>query len=301
MNINNEDFEGSGIYCYENKINGKKYIGQSINLKKRISDHERNFKKDVFENTNAGENKPLWYAIKKYGRENFEIYILEQVEPKCLDDKEEYYISFFNSLVNENGYNILKRGFSRFGILHSQETKLKLSIIHSNISEETRNKMRNSQKGRKHSEETKLKIGNAHRGKVLSQETIDKVRRTGKDHFMFGKHHSDETKRKMSENSGKGYGTKQIGSSSKYHGVNYYKDGKKWKAWVNIDKKRIHLGYYNSEENAGKAYDIGAELYYKDKAKLNFPELRENYISYLNQYEISDIKELRQIIKDYIS
>lgn len=34
----------SGIYCIENKFNGKKYVGQSVNLEKRMYDSHKNSK-----------------------------------------------------------------------------------------------------------------------------------------------------------------------------------------------------------------------------------------------------------------
>lgn len=52
----------SGIYCIENTINQKKYIGKSVHIKKRWVDHKRNL------NTNNGiENARFQHAWDKYG------------------------------------------------------------------------------------------------------------------------------------------------------------------------------------------------------------------------------------------
>lgn len=48
-------------------------------------------------------------AIRKYGEENFEVEVVEEVERTLLDSKEKYYIEYYNSLT-PNGYNISKGG-----------------------------------------------------------------------------------------------------------------------------------------------------------------------------------------------
>lgn len=50
-----------GIYCIENIINGKKYIGQSINLKDRLYGHKTKLKH------NKHKNRHLQFAVNKYG------------------------------------------------------------------------------------------------------------------------------------------------------------------------------------------------------------------------------------------
>ena len=64
----------SYIYCIQNKINGKQYIGKTVqNIHTRFSEH-------VFESTKErGKQRPLYRAFNKYGIENFEISIIEKV------------------------------------------------------------------------------------------------------------------------------------------------------------------------------------------------------------------------------
>lgn len=91
-----------GIYKITNKINNKIYIGQSIDIKRRWSEHKsRANEKD----TNC-YNKPLYRSIRKYGIENFNFEIIEECKVEELNEKEKYYIQLFNSLI-PNGYNIL--------------------------------------------------------------------------------------------------------------------------------------------------------------------------------------------------
>lgn len=95
-----------GIYCIRNKINGKEYVGQSININKRIYEHK---KKALDYPEDLSHNSILHQAIRKYGRENFEVSILEECSVDLLDEREKYYIKSKNTLA-KNGYNILSGG-----------------------------------------------------------------------------------------------------------------------------------------------------------------------------------------------
>lgn len=60
-----------------------------------------------------------------------------------------------------------------------------------------------------------------------------------------------------------------IGSSSKYLGVSYSKQEKKWVSSIRVNKKLIRLGCFNSQENAAIAYNREAVRYHKEFANLN--------------------------------
>lgn len=94
-----------GIYMITNDINNKVYIGQSININKRIQEHfwKSTCQKDI------SYNSALHNAIRKYGREHFYWEILEECDPSILDEREKIYISQYNS-ISPNGYNILSGG-----------------------------------------------------------------------------------------------------------------------------------------------------------------------------------------------
>jgi hypothetical protein len=47
--------------------------------------------------------------------------------------------------------------------------------------------------------------------------------------------------------------TKFIKTSSKYKGVSFDKKRNKWVSYININKKRKHIGYFNTELEAHKA------------------------------------------------
>lgn len=85
-----------GIYLIENLINHKKYVGQSKNIYVRWSCHRCDSKE---------KNLPLYCAMRKDGLENFKFSILEECEISKLAEREDYWISYYNSYV-PNGYNL---------------------------------------------------------------------------------------------------------------------------------------------------------------------------------------------------
>lgn len=60
-------------------------------------------------------------------------------------------------------------------------------------------------------------------------------------------------------------------ATSRYKGVFYDKRRGKYRAVLSIDGKRKHLGYFDNELDAARAYDAAAKMHRKDFAVLNFP------------------------------
>lgn len=91
----------AGIYYFRNVLNNKYYIGQAVNIRKRLGHHISNALYNRYD-------APLYRAIHKYGFENFEFGILKRYDkniPKCiLDFWEKYYIQYYNS-YSATGYN----------------------------------------------------------------------------------------------------------------------------------------------------------------------------------------------------
>jgi group I intron endonuclease len=94
-----------GIYKITNNINGKYYIGQSIDIDRRWYDH----KYKAFNKNDISYNSAIHSAMRKYGLKNFTLSIIEECQEEDLDKKERYWINQLNSLV-PNGYNILEGG-----------------------------------------------------------------------------------------------------------------------------------------------------------------------------------------------
>lgn len=88
-----------GIYKIENIINNHCYIGQSINIQKRLNRH----KTTAFNSNSKDYEYPLYRAFRKYGLENFSFEVLEECLPEELNEKEKYYIQEYNSFFD--GYN----------------------------------------------------------------------------------------------------------------------------------------------------------------------------------------------------
>lgn len=91
-----------GIYKIENKITHKVYIGQSTNIAKRWTNH----KSTAYNEFSHCYNYPLYCAIRKYGIENFSFQVVEECKIKELNDKEKYWIQYYNSTNKDNGYNL---------------------------------------------------------------------------------------------------------------------------------------------------------------------------------------------------
>ena len=169
-----------GIYEIVNKVNGEKYIGQRIDIYKRWRDEKSALNKDE-----PAWNIHLWRAWKKYGEINFVFNIIEQCDVIELDEREKYWIAYYDSF--NNGYNMTIGGQGMIGFTHnpwSDERREHMSVINSGEL--------NPMYGKTHSEEYKdicrdrwTKEGNPNYNKF------------GEDHPWYGKHHTTESKDKI--------------------------------------------------------------------------------------------------------
>jgi len=252
----------SGIYCFENLVNSKKYVGQAQDIYVRIMAHIRELKRNV------DNSKLLQKAWNKYGEENFKIYVIELAQIEKLNDMEIYYIAYLRSHYSENGYNISYGGESVMrGLKHSQETKKKMSEIRigTKQTDDTKRKISDSWKTRVVSEETRVKISISRMGSTVSVETKKKI-----SEAQLGVPHTQETKNNIAKSKlGKKRGKN---TSSEYVGVYFRKDISKWTAVI----CNIYLGSYENEIDAAIAYNNKAIELYGENTKLNIIEEEDN-------------------------
>jgi hypothetical protein len=62
------------------------------------------------------------------------------------------------------------------------------------------------------------------------------------------------------------------GGSSQYKGVCWFAKNRRWKATIGIGKRMIHLGYFDDEIEAARAYDAAARELFGEYARPNFRE-----------------------------
>lgn len=87
------------IYIIKNTVNDKVYVGQTkVSLKLRFQNH--------LSAARNGKDYIIGKAIRKYGEDKFYIELLEECTVEELNEREKYWIAFFNSTDNRFGYNI---------------------------------------------------------------------------------------------------------------------------------------------------------------------------------------------------
>lgn len=159
----------TGIYKITNKVNGKYYIGKSIDIYRRWKDEKRF----------VSVNDHLQNAFKKYGFDNFSFEILEECSEELLNDREIYYISLLDATNNKKGYNMTFGGTggkpSEETIEKMKETKKKNGYtkywLGKSLPAEMKQKISNSLSGDKHPNFNKTGENSPNGRKVICIET----------------------------------------------------------------------------------------------------------------------------------
>ena len=198
------------IYCYTNKVNGKKYIGQTVDFVKRHNSHIC----ASYNKNNRAYKLPFHKAIRKYGIENFTVEILKEdlKDYEEMDYWECFYIIEFDTLANnQKGYNVASGGNNGNPLAGKTEEEMK--ILKKKFSDNSKKQWEN-----KTDEEKKKTLELLHKylcgennpnwGKPLSDNAKEKLSKKAKERLkdkenngMYGKHHSEETRQKMSKSS----------------------------------------------------------------------------------------------------
>ena len=182
------------IYKITNKINGKAYIGQTI------QDVEKRWRRHC---SNCENKSAISKAIKKYGKDNFTFEVIEENidNIELLNSLEVHYISVLNTMY-PSGYNLMLGGDNR---TLSDETRKKMSEAKKEkpMSDEHKQKIREGikkyweQKPKKQpvekvyvdrkSPEYILKMSSAKKGKKVKSRTRNSNNKTGKNGVFFRK------------------------------------------------------------------------------------------------------------------
>lgn len=164
-----------GIYCIKNLVNNKIYIGQSTCIEKRWSDHLNSLRK------NCNDNRCLQEDWNKYGESSFSFCLLESCSKDELDGRESFYISQLKANEKDIGYNFTSGG--KQGFKHNPELLKLESKIH------------------KQKYEDNPELREQRRVNALKQWSNPeiKAKHMGENNGMYGKTHTEEARRKISE------------------------------------------------------------------------------------------------------
>lgn len=161
-----------GIYRVTNLINGKTYIGQSIDIQRRFWEHRC---------VSHESNRHLKFALQKYGKENFKYEILEECDESMLDERERYYIEKFKPEYNvaSGGQDSSRRFPEEVRQVISRKARAQWEgMTDEERAERIAHNLKGPQKGHAVSEETRQKLREKNLGKKQSSETIEKRKAT---------------------------------------------------------------------------------------------------------------------------
>lgn len=232
-----------GVYQIKNLVDGKVYVGSSIDLQRRFKEHRDSLLRGIHPNTH------LQNAWNMYGETSFEFSVLEEVyDPDILRSREKHYIDLLDCTNRSKGYNFLDNPNIGFGVSASAEVRKKISVACSGE--------KNGNFGRKHTEEelqrirdnrwgvgyvrkadrpkerkphtmspeARKKLADVMHNRVITDETREKLRTAAKNRKI-----SDDTRAKMSKSrSGLGNPRSKLTKEQVYeiyhkmhNGVNY--------------------------------------------------------------------------------
>lgn len=168
------------IYRFTNLINGKVYIGSTINLRNRYLQH----KKDAYKENM--KHYAFYKAVNKYGWNLFsDMVVIDTCCPLIRNTVEDYWMAHYKSLDPNFGYNLISANHK----IISQETRNKISAANKGVSKN---------KGRKQSKEEIEHRRRINTGKTRTPEQRNNlsngIKRYTKDNPM-----PEDRKRRISE------------------------------------------------------------------------------------------------------
>lgn len=159
------------IYKITNSVNKKIYIGKTVRtVSVRFREH--------LDRADENYQSYLYNAIRKYGQENFIVETIEEVNDEDINEKEKYWIHFYQSNLKENGYNLTIGGdgnqtidWKEIYYLWDEGKSIKKISLILNIS--TTAVSRALSKYKNYSERESLKRGYKEQGIAVNQYSLD--------------------------------------------------------------------------------------------------------------------------------
>lgn len=236
-----------GIYKITSP-NGRIYIGQSVDIKKRFKYYQLGCKGQI----------RLENSFKKYGTDNHKFEIVEICNKEELNNRERYWQEYYN-VLSKKGLNCVYVSTTKHSSIISKVTLNNMKKAQANrkpMSDEQKKKISESWKHRIVTKFTCEKISKAHLGKkksLIHCKNISKGR--------LGIKFTEETKRKMSIKSPEAkQRIKELGIAMKKPVLQFTLDGVFIKEWTSasdagkillIPHQRINLCCHNKAQTAG--------------------------------------------------
>ena len=252
-----------GVYHILNLVNGKVYIGSSVNINRRFYSHKWEL------NNNSHVNCHLQNAWNKYGEHNFEFKIIEKVDGSYDDllKAEQKWIDYFESYNRDKGYNISKYASGSGGYEVSDETKEKLRIAATgrHLSEETKKKLSEQRKGelnnfygKHHTEEAKQKMSESKIGYAPTEKQLENLK-----NCRGNKYFTEETYKKLSlANRGENCGTSKLSEKDVIEILMAIKDGAPQKYLAEkYNVRESQISRIKNRQRWSYLYDEMPELY----------------------------------------
>jgi len=197
-----------GIYKIVNRVNGKYYLGSSVNIKKRWKTHRCDLRH------NRHHCIHLQRAWNKYGEKSFIFEIVEEVNKKILLEKEQYHLDTYTPWNVKVGYNMSKSASG--GDLISYHPNIDGIKEKQRVATQRRWDMKTEEEKSQYAENMCGESNPNWRGGTTfytcpicgvtirkwtkSKNSCSKCRdRNGKQNPFFGKTHSNKTRKKISK------------------------------------------------------------------------------------------------------
>lgn len=171
----------SGVYQILNTVNGKCYVGSSMDVHNRIRRHKAMLR------SGRHDSLKLTRAVSKYGVEVFHFEVLETCARDSNLEREAHWIGVKNSV--KNGYNTRLVPNANTGLSHSVATRALLS---------EKSKGNTSAKGAIRSAETLARLSESHKNPSQKLRDATSARNKGNT-YCVGYVHGPETRARMSE------------------------------------------------------------------------------------------------------